>query len=190
MQRGYTVAQERCRLWDEVVNGAELRFETEFDAITPSIVRRAIDYGLLRGFVASNRRSSICLSSRETEQVVYGYSHTITVESGCYVWTPDFGGGLHLKIRSAATSCGQLLATITELTVGQLTDALASSFIVAGLKLGWRPHDAGLDCFWLDRRLCEQIAGVAASPQPASGTETWANNGAAGQREGRLLSYQ
>ena len=135
---------------DGVKNGAEVRFQTDADSITPGDIRRVVEFALEKGFSFSGETRVLQISRKDAQRIMLSFSRTITTGSGQYCWTPDFHGGLHLKIRSAVTPRGQLLAAGTALPVARLTDAVAAEYVARGLQSGWQPGVEGLDCFWLD----------------------------------------
>jgi len=154
---------------DGVLHSAELRLSVELPSITPNLIRRVILLGLNFGFDAHVQSTTRWLTSEQIDEVDHVHPHYLSHEGHPYVWTPDFKGGLHMKIRSAASADGQLLATLSTLHLKQLTDPIATQFIAAGLKAGWLPDLTGGDCIWLSKTVCDQIVSAATSETTNTG---------------------
>ena len=142
---------------DKLTNGAEIRFDTNAQAITPKIIRRALEHGLRNGFDPADSSTSRHLSEEEVTEVVYGFAHSLTFGSAKYTWTPNFRGGLHMELHSAEIPAGQVMSTMVSLSLHHLTNELAAAFIAFGLHSGWKPTQTGLDCYWIESEACQQI---------------------------------
>ena len=102
---------------DKLTNGAEIRFDTNAQAITPKIIRRALELGLRSGFDPADSSTSRHLSDEEVAEVVYCFAHPLTLGSAKYTWTPNFRGGLHMEFRSAEILVGQMMSTMVSLSL-------------------------------------------------------------------------